>query len=182
MTGMAEVHLRRWGTSAIPVMRRADALVVSSGYLAAVFARAGLPTQRIANIVDFDRFRFRARPSLRPVFLSNRHLEDLYNVACVLRAFALIQRTYPEARLVVAGDGSQRPALLCLAAELGLRNYEFVGRLAPDRMPSLLDAADVYLNAPNIDNMPGSILEAFASGLPVVTTDAGGIPDIVQHE
>src|SRR6267142_611539 len=71
-SGEAEDHLRRWGTSAIPVMRRADALVVSSGYLAAVFARAGLPTQRIANIVDFDRFRFRARPSLRPVFLSNR--------------------------------------------------------------------------------------------------------------
>ena len=47
-------------------------------------------------------------------------------------------------------------------------------------MPSLYDAADVYLNAPDIDNMPGSILEAFASGLPVVTTDAGGIPYIVR--
>jgi len=48
-------------------------------------------------------------------------------------------------------------------------------------MPSLYAAADVYLNAPDIDNMPGSILEAFASGLPVVTTDAGGIPYIVRH-
>ena len=99
----------------------------------------------------------------------------------MLRAFALIQQTYPEARLVVAGDGSQRQPLVRLAAELGLKHYEFVGRVPPDRMPSLLDAADVYLNAPNIDNMPGSILEAFASGLPVVTTDAGGIPHIVRH-
>ena len=181
-SGEAEDHLRRWGTSAIPVMRLADALVVSSGYLTDVFERAGLPSRTIANIVDFDQFQFRARPSLRPVFLSNRHLEDLYNVACVLRAFALIQRTYPEARLVVAGDGRQRPALLRLAGELGLKNYEFVGQVAPDRMPNLLDAADLYLNAPNIDNMPGSILEAFASGLPVVTTDAGGIPHMVQHE
>ena len=56
-----------------------------------------------------------------------------------------------------------------------------MGQVAPDRMPSLYDAADVYLNAPDIDNMPGSLLEAFASGLPVVTTDAGGIPYIVRH-
>jgi len=49
-------------------------------------------------------------------------------------------------------------------------------------MPALCDAADVYLNASNVDNMPLSILEAFAAGLPVVTTDAGGIPYIVEHE
>src|SRR5205823_4663692 len=42
--------------------------------------------------------------------------------------------------------------------------------------------ADIYLNAPNIDNMPNSVIEAFAAGLPVVTSDAGGIPYIVEHE
>lgn len=48
-------------------------------------------------------------------------------------------------------------------------------------MNALYDSADIYLNSPDIDNMPGSIIEAFASGLPVVTTDAGGIPYIVEH-
>ena len=48
-------------------------------------------------------------------------------------------------------------------------------------MPELYDEADIYLNSPNIDNMPGSIIEAFATGLPVVTTDAGGIPYIVTN-
>ena len=49
-------------------------------------------------------------------------------------------------------------------------------------MAKLYDEADVYLNAPNIDNMPNSILEAAACGLPVVTTDAGGIPYIVRND
>jgi glycosyltransferase involved in cell wall biosynthesis len=49
-------------------------------------------------------------------------------------------------------------------------------------MARLYDEADVYLNSPNIDNMPSSIIEAFAAGLPVVTTNAGGIPQIVTHE
>ena len=180
-SGEAEDHLRRWRRTAIPLIRLADALVVPSAYLVDVFARVGLRACTVANIVDFDQFHFRARRPLRPVFLANRNLEAHYNVACVLRAFERIQGSYPDARLIVAGDGSQRGALKRLADELHLRHAEFVGQVAPDRMPSLYDAADVYLNAPDIDNMPGSILEAFASGLPVVTTDAGGIPYIVRH-
>ena len=180
-SGEAKDHLQRWGRTAIPVLTLADALVVPSGYLVDVFARFGLHARVIANIVDLDQFEFRARRPLRPVFLSNRNFEAHYNVACVLRAFALIQNRYRDARLIVAGDGSQRRQLHRLADELQLENVAFVGRVSPDHMPSLYAAADVYLNAPDIDNMPGSILEAFASGLPVVTTDAGGIPYIVRH-
>jgi glycosyltransferase involved in cell wall biosynthesis len=118
----------------------------------------------------------------RPHFLSNRNFEPLYNVACTLRAFARVQREYPEASLVVAGDGTQRASLEALAAELGVRNVRFAGRTPPAEMPALYDAADVYLNSPDIDNMPNSVIEAFAAGLSVVTTDAGGIPFIVRHE
>jgi glycosyltransferase involved in cell wall biosynthesis len=119
---------------------------------------------------------------LRPVFLSNRNLEPLYNVACILRAFAHIQRRYPEAALIVAGDGSQRAELEALARELSLHNTEFIGRVEQARMHELCERADIYLNSSNIDNMPGSIIEAYAAGLPVVTTDAGGIPYILKHE
>jgi len=180
-SGEAEDHVRRWRRTALPVMRLADALIVPSRYLVDVFARVGLRACVVANGVDCDRFRFRERKPLRPVFLSNRNFEAHYNVACVLHAFARIQGRHPDARLLVAGDGSQRAALMRLARELHLRNAEFVGQVTPDRMPDLYDAADVYLNGSNIDNMPVSVLEAFAAGLPVVTTDAGGIPYIVRH-
>ncbi len=49
-------------------------------------------------------------------------------------------------------------------------------------MPEVYDRADIYLNSPNIDNMPNSVIEAFSCGLPVVSTNAGGIPYIVQNE
>ena len=76
----------------------------------------------------------------------------------------------------------ERQALQELARKLGLRNTTFVGQVDPSQMFGLYDRADVYLNAPNLDNMPNSIIEAFAAGLPVVTTDAGGIPYIVADE
>jgi glycosyltransferase involved in cell wall biosynthesis len=177
-SGEAEDHLANWRT-AIPILRLADAIVTPSNYLVDVFARFRLPARAVSYTVETDRFRFREREPLRPVFLSNRNHEPLYNVACVLRAFAAVQQRLPGASLVVVGDGSQRAELERLARELNLHQVKFVGRVEPEEMHGYYDAADVFLNASNIDNMPISILEAFAAGTPVVTTNAGGIPYIV---
>ncbi|HEY6329518.1 MAG TPA: glycosyltransferase, partial [Blastocatellia bacterium] len=181
-SGEAEDHLTRWPATAVPTMRLADKIVVPSGYLVDTFRRFGLGAESISNAVDTEVFSYHPRNPLRPVFLSGRNLEPLYNVACVLRAFDLIQRRFPGARLIIAGDGSCRESLEKLASELRLKNTEFIGAVEPDRMNVLYDSADIYLNSSNIDNMPASILEAFACGLPVVTTNAGGIPYIVSHE
>lgn len=178
-SGEAEDHLRRWPGTALPVIRLVDAIAVPSSYLVGVFGKFGFEAQSIFNFVETDSFRFRARAPLRPIFLSNRNLEPLYNVGCTLRAFSIIQERFPQASLVVAGDGTERRSLERLAVELKLRNTTFTGRVPPRRMPELYDAADIYLNSSDIDNMPGSIIEAYASGLPVVTTNAGGIPFIL---
>ncbi|HEX8707357.1 MAG TPA: glycosyltransferase family 4 protein [Pyrinomonadaceae bacterium] len=181
-SGEAEDHLTRWRRTALPLLRLAHLIVVPSGYLVDVFARFNLKSRAIFNHLETGRFRQRERRVLRPVFLSNRNLEAHYNVACVLRAFALIQQRLSTARLIVAGDGSQRGELEALARKLNLKQTEFVGSVTPEKMVELYDAADIYLNASEIDNMPLSILEAYASGLPVVTSDAGGIPYIVTNE
>jgi len=100
----------------------------------------------------------------------------------VLRAFAVIQARIPDAHLIVIGDGPERSHVHETARALDLRNVEFVGAVPPTDMGRWYDRADVYLNASDIDNMPNSIIEAFACALPVVTTRAGGIPYVVEHE
>lgn len=180
-SGEAEDHLRSWPRTAVPIMKLADELIVPSTYLVEVFNKFGLRAFPIANIIDPERFKFRERRPLLPIFFSNRNLYPLYNVACILRAFAKIQERFPEARLIIAGDGSQRSSLETLAKQLKLENVEFRGRIAPHKMNELYDEAHIFLNSSNIDNMPGSILESFASGLPVVSTSAGGIRCIVNH-
>ncbi|HEX3248833.1 MAG TPA: glycosyltransferase family 4 protein [Pyrinomonadaceae bacterium] len=179
-SGEAEDHLRRWRRTAIPTIKLADALVVQSEYLVEVFAQFGLKAHAIYNIIDPGKFRFRERVPLRPVFLSNRNLESHYGVDRVLRAFAIIQAKVPEASLKVVGDGSQRGSLEALASDLGLQNITFTGQVDPNSIADVYDAADIYLNGSEIDNQPLSLLEAFACGLPIVTTDAGGIPYVVS--
>ena len=181
-SGEAEDHLKNWPLTARPTMKWASVIVVQSGYLKDVFARFGLHSIVIPSSVNLERFHFRQRNPLRPVFLSNRLHEPLYNVACIIRAFAVIQRSRADARLLIAGDGTERNALEQLSAELELRGVEFIGRVEYARMPEIYDSADIYLNSPNLDNFPNSIMESFAAGLPVVTTDAGGIPYLLSHE
>ncbi len=179
--GRVEEHLNR-SRNAKPVLLRASVVISPSRYVVDVLGEAGIPARRIFNIIDVGRFKYRQRRKLQPVFLTNRSLEPLYNVDCILRAFSIIQDKHPEAKLIVAHDGVRRTALEGLAKELNLRNTKFVGRVAYTQIPDLYNSADIYLTSPNVDCMPGSILESFASGVPVIATKAGGIPCVVTHE
>src|SRR5215475_10044314 len=178
-SGEAEDHLRRWPRSTRLIFRLADRVVVPSRYLVGVFAQFGIEAEAVSNTAPLELFTFRDRRPLRPTLLSNRSLESHYNVADTLRAFALVERHAPDARLIVAGDGGERARLRALAAELGLKRVEFVGAAPPERMPELYDRADIFVNSSLVDNMPLSLIEAFACGLAVVSSNAGGIPHIV---
>jgi glycosyltransferase involved in cell wall biosynthesis len=179
--GQGDDHLRRWRT-AIPTIRMMDAVVAPSGFLVDVFARFGLRIRTISNTLAAEEFHYRPRSRLRPVVLHNRIMEPLYNIPCSMRAFQIVQQHYPEASLTLAHNGPSLGELEALAQELKLRNTKFIGRVPHERVAELYDSADLYFTSPDFDNMPGSILECFASGLPVVATATGGIPYIATNE
>lgn len=178
-SGEAPDHLGRLGIARL-VARRCDRVVVPSSFLRHVFRTHGVEARVIPNTVDAGRFAFRLRDPLKPHVLSTRNFEPLYNVACTLRVFRRVQDRHAGASLTVVGGGSQQATLKAQAENLGLRHVRFTGPMAPDAIWRAYAEADVYLQTPDIDNMPSSVLEAFSSGNPVVSTDAGGIPAIVE--
>lgn len=179
-SGEAPDHLRG-SAIARQALRSVNLAVVPSTFLRDVFARFGIESRVVANVAELGRFRYRERTTLEPRLLSTRNFAPLYNVPCTLRAFANVQARYPNASLTVVGRGSQQPLLASLAEGLGLRNVTFTGPVAQDQIHRYYDAADIYVQTPSIDNMPGSVIEAFASGLPVVSTGVGGVPTILTH-
>lgn len=174
-SGEAEEHLKNWRRTIKLTFPLIDKIVVPSEFLVEVFAKFGYRAEFVYNIVELEKYRFRRRKCLQPKFLANRNHEAHYDVATILRAFRIIQNKIPNAALTVAGDGSQRSSLERLAAELNLSNIDFIGRVAPEKMPLLYQQADIYLNSSVVDNQPLSIIEAFASGTPIISTNAGGI-------
>ena len=178
-SGHAPDHLARSRLARVLLRHVPNVIVVPSPFLFEVFRRFGLKSIVVFNSIDTSAFRYRPRSPVRPRLLSTRNFESLYNVACTLRAFGRVQRQYPDATLTLIGGGSQETALRALAQELRLQNLTFVGRVQPGNMPQHYSAADIYLQTPSVDNMPLSVLEAFASGLPVVSTRVGGVPAIL---
>jgi len=181
-SGQAPDHLQR-SAIARTFIGRAERNIVPSRFLVNVFARFGIAADVIPNIVDVDRFRYRERLPLRPRLVSTRNFDALYNVACTLRAFRIVQDRWPDAALTLVGGGTpaQESELRALVHRLHLRNVAFVGRVNPDAVAQYYADNDIYIQSPNIDNMPTSVIEAFAAGLPVVSTEAGGVPAIVTH-
>lgn len=180
-SGQAPDHLSR-SAIARATLARVNRNVVPSAFLVDVFKPYGIDATVIPNIVDLERFKYRPRERVAPRLVSTRNFEDLYNVACTLRAFAMVQARWPDAALTLVGGGSYEASLRRMASDLGLANVTFVGRVEPDEIAAHYAANDVYVQTPDIDNMPASILEAFASGLPVVSTDAGGVSRIVTDQ
>jgi L-malate glycosyltransferase len=177
-SGEAPDHLRR-SALARRTLKAVDRNAVPSQFLQDVFAHHGIDSEVVPNIVDVDRFAFRRREPLRPHLLSTRNFESLYNVACTIRAFRLVQDQYADATLTLVGAGSEHQRLRQLVGARGLRNVRFAGRVPPEEIWRYYAEADIYLQTPNIDNMPASVLEAFASGCAVVSTNAGGVPAIL---
>jgi glycosyltransferase involved in cell wall biosynthesis len=179
-SGEAPDHLRR-SAVARKALASVDLNIVPSRFLVDVFGSFGIPATIIPNLIDVDRFRFHERQPLRPRLLSTRNFEGLYNVACTLRAFRIVQDRWPDASLTLVGGGPQETALRKLADNLNLQHVRFAGLVAPDRIAEYYATGDIYVQTPSIDNTPTSVIEAFASGLPVVSTEAGGIPAILTH-
>lgn len=180
-SGEARDHLLHWRT-ALPILRRADCLVVPSQFLVDVFHEFGLEAKAVPNIVDLNQFAYRPRHPLRPALVCTRGFGPYYSVDLVVRAYARIKKQFPMASLCLVGKGPQEKAIRSLVQESNLPDVEFAGAVPHHEIPSYYDRADIFINASWLDNMPLSILEAFAAGTPVVSTAPDGIRYLVKNE
>ncbi|MBI2058294.1 MAG: glycosyltransferase family 4 protein [Nitrospirae bacterium] len=174
-------------------LARSSLILADNEYVLSEVVRLGGAADRsqvFAALVDVTRF----RPSLslrnavrkryrwgnQKVILMARHLEPLYRPADAVRAFALLSKRVPGCRLVFCGDGSLRPSLRRLAADLGaLDRVDFMGHLAHEEMAGLYNAADVYLKCVESEATGVSMLEAMSCGLPVISADIPSVREWV---
>jgi len=179
-SGECRDHLERSST-ARRVLKKTDQLVVPSGYLVDVLGEFGLSARAIPNIVDLTQFSFRRRRPLRPHLICTRGFHSYYCVDVVVLAFAEVQRTFPDAQLDLVGGGPLEAEIRNLVNDMKRAGVNFKGVVAHHEIGRFYDQADIFINASRIDNMPISVLEAFAAGTPVVSTEPEGMHYLVEH-
>jgi L-malate glycosyltransferase len=181
--GEADHFFRWYGPLLRPLFRMAHVVTAPSQFLVEVIGRRiGVAVQVVPNIVNFDRFPYRERETVQPKMIVTRHLLKLYDIESVIRAFGEVQNRYAEASLWIVGTGDQESYLKNLVSELALQNVTFLGYVPQQDLPAIYDRCDILLNASRADNFPGSLVEAAAAGLVVISTGVGGIPYIFEHE
>ena len=207
--GLAAPFFAAWGWMTQPILRLAHVIMVPSRFLERVFAEHGLRVQIIPNLVDLQHLsqesvsaddqaskmseeessqaskascRRLSTSNHAPRLLVTRNLEPIYNVRMALEAFAIIKTKYPNSRLDIVGTGQEESALKNWVDGKRLKDVVFHGAVPNEQIPVFLKQADIFLNPSHADNMPISLLEAFACGVPVVSTRVGGIPDLVGED
>ena len=182
--GEADDFFTRAFTWVQPTLKRTNIITVPSGFLKKIFADRNFNTRIVPNIVNLSRFipnHSRKQNLSAPHIVVARNLEPLYDNTSALEAFSIVRKAIPDAHLTIAGSGPERAKLEAMAKELGMADaVVFAGQIDNEHMPTLYHEADIALNPSLADNMPISILEALASGVPVVSTDVGGIPFLVE--
>jgi glycosyltransferase involved in cell wall biosynthesis len=179
-SGECRDHLQK-SSIARSVLEGTDRLVVPSKYLVDVLKEFGLTAQAVPNIVDLSQFSFRVRRPLRPHLVCTRGFHPYYCIDVVVRAFAEVQKVYPEAQLDLVGGGPVESEIRALVRDMKLTGVNFTGVAARDQIGRCYDQADIFINASRLDNMPVSVLEAFASGTPVVSTEPESMRYLVDH-
>jgi glycosyltransferase involved in cell wall biosynthesis len=170
-----------------PTLKRVNAVIVPTEFLHQVFSKRGIDPVVVPNVIDLQRFfrhdaltAWRSVDKTGPRIVVARNLEKIYDLATALRALQLIRERYPHARMTITGSGPERGALEQLAQGLGVAAaVTFTGHVDNDEMVSVYRSSDVMINPSLADNMPISILEALAAGIPVVSTNVGGVPYLV---
>jgi len=180
-SGEARDHLKRFRSGPF-VLSRTDAIVAPSGYLVDVFREFELKAVVVPNLVDLSQFHYRERNPIRPHLVCTRGFSAYYSVDIVVRAFAEVKKTYPDAQLDLVGGGPLESDVRKLVADLKLSGVNFTGVASRQNIGRCYDQADIFINASWIDNMPVSIIEADGAGTPVVTTSPESIPYLVENE
>ncbi len=171
--------------SVLASMRRTRAIAVSNSVAIAAHAALSLPREKcrvVPNGTDLGRFQFNRRvPTADPVIVQVGRLAPEKGHRTSLQAFARLLQTHPRCRLRLVGHGPLEGELRALASSLGIEGrVEFLGA-RPD-VPELLASGHVFWMPSDSEALGIACLEAMATGLPVIATRVGGIPEIVTHD
>lgn len=159
--------------------------VAPSMYLKEAFGNKGFQVKYIPNALQLKKYPYLKRGINTPKLLYVRAFASIYNPEMAILVLNELKSTYHDAKLCMIGPEKDSSFEACkdLVNKLGLEeSVEFTGKLSKKEWIIKAEEYNVFINTTNIDNTPVSVIEAMALGLPIISTNAGGIPHLIEHK
>lgn len=170
------------------VFKKADQLLSTSEAMA---VEGSIYTNKQFTItpfgVDLNKFkktRDSNQKSSTIVIGTVKALEHVYGIDLLIMAFKDVVNNFPNKKLLlkIAGEGSKKQELQDLVSHYNLDEYtEFAGKILNEDVPSYLNKMDIFVNLSRSESFGVAVVEALACELPVVVSDTGGLPEVVQN-
>ena len=165
------------------IFKNAYLNIAPSNYLLKEFQQKGFKTTFIPNAIAIEKYVYKERENLQPSLLWVRAFDKIYNPVMAIKVLYELKKTHSNAVLCMIGpdkDGSLKEVIE-IAKQYGvLDSVEFAGMLSKEIWIDRSKEYAIFINTTSIDNTPVSVIEAMALGLPVVSTNVGGLPYLIE--
>ncbi|MDT0648875.1 glycosyltransferase family 4 protein [Autumnicola edwardsiae] len=157
--------------------------VAPSRYFMEIFKEYGFDNLKyIPNSIPLETYKFSLRKKIRPKIIWVRSFAEVYNPMLALKVLKIIIRDFPDAELCMVGPEKDGSLEICRKfAKVHSLPVKFTGKLRKKEWLKLASGYDIFFNTANTDNAPVSVIEAMALGLPVISTNVGGIPYLIRN-
>ncbi len=158
--------------------------IAPSNYLKSEFEKRRYLTCYIPNVLEIEKYDFEIRNTLSPKILWVRAFRHLYNPKLAIEVLILLKNRFPKATLCMIGpakDDSFKVVQELVIKHKLKYSVEFTGVLSKEKWHHKSKDFDVFINTTNFDNTPVSVMEAMALGLTIVSTNAGGLPYLIEN-
>lgn len=155
-----------------------------SNYLKSSFEKAKIANVvYIPNTIEIDKYPFKKRTQIQPKLLWVRAFAEIYNPKMAVLVLQKVQAVYPDALLTMVGPDKEgiQNEVEQLAKSLDLK-VQFTGKLSKEEWWKLSEKHDIFINTTHFDNTPVSVMEAMALGLPIVSTNVGGLSYLLDNQ
>ncbi len=172
----------KWMTEFI--FKNADINISPSRYIYSIFKENNFEVTYIPNCINFSNYKFKKRQKIRPRLIWLRSFHEIYNPKMAVNVLKIISSFYSKTKLTMIGpdkDGSLNHCQYLSKKYKVDHNINFLGYLSKTEWIKIARDHDIFINTSKIDNFPVSVIEMMALGLPIVSTDVGGIPFILEH-
>lgn len=157
--------------------------VVVSDYIGKSMDEAGFKYKLIPNNIELSNYPYKQRTKATAELLWVRSFSTIYNPTLAIEVVKELSKTYPDVKLTMVGPDKDGSLQVCkdLAVELGVADkVTFTGRLSKEDWIKLSAEHSIFFSTTDFDNLPVSVIEAMSLGMPVVSTNVGGVPYLIN--